>query len=157
MTTMPLKQPVTAVRVARIFDAPRERVFSAWTEPEQIGRWFGPRSYSMRVKTMDLSPGGAYEFIMSPLQGETPSRSIVGKFHEITRPSRLQFSWAWQDRKSECGVEVENDSVVTVEFHERGDRTEVVVVHEQLETPEAREAHAGGWQATLDSLQAYLD
>lgn len=157
MTAMPSANSAESVRVSRLFNAPRERVFAAWSEPRQIERWFGPISYRMTVAAMEAVPGGAYRFVMSPLDGDKPPRSIIGQFREISPPRRLQFSWGWQDGISECGVEVENDSLVTVEFHERGERTEVVIVHEQLDTDEARAAHSGGWQATLDSLAAYLD
>lgn len=136
-----------ALTVRRTYRARRERVFSAWTDPRQLERWFGPADYAMRVVRFELAVGGHYEFEMRP--GEGAARSIVGEFVEIEAPARLAFSWTWVG-------DDDVPSLVTVHFNEREDGTEVLISHERLADDAQRAAHLGGWEATLACLADYL-
>jgi uncharacterized protein YndB with AHSA1/START domain len=100
--------------ITRVFDAPRELVWKAWTDPEQVARWFGPRGFTTPLSTfsMDVRPGGTFELTMiSDDDGkEYPSG---GTFVEVQEPERL----VWRDR--------DRDLLVTVTFADLGDRTEM--------------------------------
>ena len=73
--------------ITRIFDAPRELVFKAWTEPGHMTQWWGPRGFSNPICEMDVRNGGAYRLVMrSPDGVDYP---IKGVFREIVRPERI--------------------------------------------------------------------
>ena len=102
--------------ITRVFDAPRELVWKAWTDPEQVARWFGPRGFSTprSTVTMDVRPGGTFEFTMvSDDDGnEIPSG---GTFLEVEEPERL----VWRDRDINLTV------TITLAGSRRADRDEV--------------------------------
>jgi uncharacterized protein YndB with AHSA1/START domain len=128
------------------FEAPREEVFRAWTNPEQVRKWWAPPGLEAGPIEIDLRPGGSYRLTLLPPAGEPMEAS--GVYHEVDPPARLVYSWAWR------GGEFDGlaDSIVTVEFRELGvGATEVVVVHEQL-PPEAARAHDEGWRGCFERL-----
>lgn len=65
----PKTSPATTLRVARSFAAPREKVFRAWTDPEELKKWFGPVGYSTLIAEVDLRVGGKYRLGMRKLPG----------------------------------------------------------------------------------------
>src|SRR5438270_11743571 len=111
-----------SVRIVDVFDAPREVVFAAWTEPDRLKRWWGPGFFETVSAEIDLRPGGRYELLLEP-----GSMRLVGEFREVTPPHRLVYTWRWVE-----GVLDTRESLVTVEFHEHGERTEVLLVHDYL-------------------------
>jgi len=100
--------------ITRVFDAPRELVWKAWTDPEQVARWFGPRGISTprSTITMDVRPGGTFALTMI---GDDDGKEYPsgGTFLEVVEPERL----VWRDR--------DRDLVVTITFADLGDRTEM--------------------------------
>ncbi len=74
----------------RMFDAPRELVFDAWTNPEHVGRWWGPNGFSTTTRTMDVKPGGIWQFVMHGPDGRDYQNRIT--YEEVTRPERLVYS-----------------------------------------------------------------
>ncbi|NLP82141.1 polyketide cyclase, partial [Acinetobacter baumannii] len=73
----------------RIIDAPRERVFQAWTDPEQLAQWWGPKGFTNTFHEFELKPGGHWRFIMHGPDGtDYPNHSV---FVEIVKPERLVF------------------------------------------------------------------
>ena len=80
----------TAIRMTRLFSAPRQLVFEVMTEPEHIRRWWGliEEGYSVPVCEVDLRPGGAYRFV-----NRTPKREVIfyGVYREIAPPERVVF------------------------------------------------------------------
>lgn len=96
--------------ITRTFSAPRERVFAAWTEPEQIKQWFGPDICQVVEAHVDLRAGGEYRFIAkNPEMGEFALR---GEFREVTPPAKLIYTWQWEDDPDY----VDRETLVTVEF-----------------------------------------
>lgn len=71
----------------RVFDAPRETVFEAWTDPEQLKLWWGPRGFTNTFEICEIKPGGVWRFVMHGPDGRNhPSEC---RFVEITHPERL--------------------------------------------------------------------
>jgi len=81
-----LNQEIVLVRV---FDAPRERVFEAWTNPEHITRWFGPKGFTLTTQEIDVRVGGRWRFIFQGPDGTTYDNRMV--FVEVKRPELLVF------------------------------------------------------------------
>jgi uncharacterized protein YndB with AHSA1/START domain len=128
---------------------PREIVFHAWTDPTEVKRWWGPSGYYTPDAEIDLRPGGRYRFSMVGPHDNT--FFLFGTFRQVETPRRLVYTWNWEGTAAD-GPE----SLVTVEFHDRGGATEVVVTHAGLATPEARADHARGWTGSLDRLEECL-
>jgi uncharacterized protein YndB with AHSA1/START domain len=135
------------VRLVEVFDAPRERVFQAWTDEEHLKRWWGPGAFVTTMAHVDLRPGGRYELILEP-----GSMRLVGEFREVALPERLVYTWQWV-----AGVPDRRESLVTVEFHDLGDRTEVVLLHDSFAGPGPVDMYGAGWASGLAKLRAHLE
>ena len=141
------------LRISRTYDAPREKVFNAWTDPEQLKRWWGLESaYKTPIAEVDLRTGGRYRLGMQAPNDEV--YIVGGVFREVRPPEKLVYTWAWEGQPmTDVG---DNDTLVTVEFIERGSSTELVLTHEQLPTERAKEEHGHGWNGLLDQLATAL-
>ena len=144
---------IPIVRVTQTIRASRARVFRAWTDPELLMRWFIPPDDQMRVVELDLRAGGRYR-----LEGTVRARpwSVWGIYREVAPPSRLVFTWTW-DNDAALGEPLGKDTVVTVDFRERGADTEVVVTHERLVTEKARAEHQAGWVECLGRIAGIVE
>jgi len=74
----------------RVFDAPRELVFAAWTDPKHLGQWWGPDGFTTTTRSIDVRVGGVWRFVMHGPDGRDYENRIT--FHEIVRPERLVYS-----------------------------------------------------------------
>lgn len=135
-----------ALVVRRTIKASVARVFDAWTQPEQLRRWWGPRPVTCSSAEMDVRAGGAYR-----IGNELPDGSILwisGTFEIVEPPRRLVYTWEVERASSR------ERSRVTVRFEPRGEATEVIVVHEHIDTEATRVDHEKGWNGCLDNLEA---
>jgi uncharacterized protein YndB with AHSA1/START domain len=138
----------TELRVERTFDAPREAVFDAWTSPEVMRRWWAAEhDWTTPRAEVGLRPGGRIRLSMAESGGE-PVHTFSGKYQEVRPPERIVFTVDWEGGQGDGAV-----STVTVEFHELGDRTRVVLTQRGLATEESREEHEDGWIKCFDNLE----
>src|ERR1051325_698321 len=135
------------ISVTRTLPARRELVFSAWTRPELMARWFFPDPSWTATVTAELRVGGRYEISMRDGAGGVHLQ--FGEYREIVPVSRLVFTWSCP----ELGVK---DSVVTVELGERGNHTELPLLHELPPDPKIRREHEEGWTGCLGNLGSLL-
>jgi len=134
-----------ALIARRTIRASAMTLFDAWTRPEELRAWWGPRPVTCSGAEVDLRVGGGYR--ISNLLPDGRTLVIEGEFRVVERPSRLVYTWcAGEDR----------ESLVTVRFEPRGDATEVIVVHEQIPNETLRESHEMGWTGCLDGLEKHL-
>jgi uncharacterized protein YndB with AHSA1/START domain len=82
------------LKIERVFDAPCDLIFKAWTEPEHMMKWFGPRGFKSTVEKHDLRPGGQYRIHMLGPDGDHWSQGV---FREIHPPKRLVMVGSWAD------------------------------------------------------------
>lgn len=138
----------TTLQINRTFSAPRERVFRAWTEPEALKQWFVPGEEVFTASAeVDLRVGGKYRLVM---QSSTGERYIAaGTYREIRFPEKLVFTWSFEG--SDMG-----ETLVSLEFHDRGGSTELVLTHEFFPNKEQRDRHNMGWNSCLDHLASSL-
>lgn len=137
--------------ITRRFDAPRQRVFEAWTDPRHAKSWWGPRDYPLTYLEMDARPGGSWRGrLTSTATGEELWQS--GVIREIQTPDRLVFTFAW-DKKDEGEAA---ETVVTVTLEEDGDGTLMTFRQSPFDTVENREGHRGGWSSSFDRLDEVL-
>lgn len=134
-----------ALVVRRTIKAPIGRVYEAWTKPELLRQWWGPRPVTCSAAEMDVRAGGAYR-----IGNELPDGSVLwisGVFEVVEPPHRLVYSW-----EIDRGASRER-SRVTVRFEPRDDGTEVIVVHEQIDSEATRIDHEKGWKGCLEGLE----
>jgi uncharacterized protein YndB with AHSA1/START domain len=152
----------TVLQVRRTFDAPRERVFEAWIDPELLRQWLtgwrGPGPHA----EVDARVGGEFRItttsriakVLGPMAGRTGYAHMIGRYVEIDPPQRLVFTLGWEDVPTiHMGREA---STVTVEFNEKGEGTEVVLTHEKQPNRRIRAYHSIGWRASLRKLEELL-
>lgn len=82
------------IQMTRLFDAPRELIFKAYTSCEHLARWWGPRKYELSSCEMDFRPGGKYRFVHSGPDGE--EHGFRGEYREIVEPERIVSTFEWE-------------------------------------------------------------
>lgn len=155
------------LEISRRIPAPREAVFAAWIEPEQLARWYGPGVFSNEDVEVDLTVGGRFQVVMVAPSGDRYPAG--GEFIEIDPPARLVYRDTSPELSDEFMVMVRaqlaeigadpNTAVaplVTVTFEEAGTETDLTI-STQFETEAAREAlrrmqMLEGWSESLDTL-----
>ena len=146
---MSTKTEVPRLEIKRSFAAPRERVFSAWCEPEQIRQWFGPEGCHVSNLSIDLKVGGKYRLVISSPEGDF---AVAGVYREITPPSKIVYTWQWENDPDY----VERETLVTVDFADLGGSTEISLTHENLPSVESAGRHEHGWTGTFEKLSNLL-
>ena len=85
---------VPTIRIVRDFDAPPDRVYRAWTDPELVVKWMGPNSTEMTIDSWEAETGGKYRYTMSQ-DGEEVA-AFFGSFHEVRPNERLVWTFTWE-------------------------------------------------------------
>jgi uncharacterized protein YndB with AHSA1/START domain len=137
--------------IERVFYAPRDLVFKAWTEPERMVRWFGPRGFTSNVLKAELRPGGAYRVHMRSPEGT--DHWLQGVYHEIVAPERLVSTYAWANAE---GKPTRPETLLTVTFEDDHEKTKLTLHQALFESVTARDLHNGGWSSSLERLAEYL-
>lgn len=145
------------VVIARRFDAPRALVWRAWTEPEALAQWWGPRGFVTRVEALELRVGGRLLLHLRAPDGSV--HPAQGVFRELVAPERLVIAGEAADGHP-CGAGLPPRSVVTVTLAEQGNAT-LLTFHARLAPAAARAtAHQAGfdtgWNDSLDALARHL-
>jgi len=141
----------TSLEIARFINAPRARVYAAWTDPAQLKEWFGP----VWVRTCELiaEPRVGVKFRWDVIDCEGKEVTIQGDYREIVPGNKIVFTW------KHCDNELWKNqiSIVTVEFSDRNGGTELRLKHEQLPGEESRNDHNRGWNSVLDRLEEFVN
>ena len=119
------------VRITREFDAPPDKVFRAWTDPDLVARWLGPRSVTTRIDNWDARTGGSYRYVAERDGQEIAS--FYGSFHEVRPNERLVQTFTWEGMPD--GV-----SLDTMTFEDLGNGRTRVVGLSVVDSMEARNA-----------------
>lgn len=154
-------EPATAtVSLKHQYDATPQQVFAAWSDPEVLGKWFGPHSHNCVIENYDFRTQGKYQIRMVPVSGDTDSDCggessedsvCAGEFVEIIQNEKIVMTFAW----IENGGDV-SGTLLTIEFKSANGGTEVSLLHERLPNQQSADAHRGGWEGTLECLESYL-
>ena len=140
------------IHTSRLYNASRERVFDAWTDPAHITHWWGPQGFTTTTKSMDLRPGGEWLFVMHGPDGRDYENRVV--YREVVRPERLAY------RHTGVGNDDPIRFEATVDFIARGDCTEVIfqlVLDTREMYEEATQFGAvEGLHDTMDRFAAHL-
>lgn len=145
-----------SLTISRIIDAPRQRVFEAWTDPQHLSRWWGVRQgYTAPIVEIDLREGGRYRLAMLAPEGGIPN-IVGGVFREVQPPEKLSFTWAWEHGPQEHPHWEPTETLVTVEFRDLGGSTEVTLTHTGFPEAPMRDEHTNGWSGVLQRLGHYI-
>lgn len=140
------KASETTLRLERLIPSPPEVLFTLWTTPAQLVRWWAPEGYEASVHDLDTRPGGRWRVTMRRSDGGVVVTS--GVYRVVDPPRRLAFTWAWEDQSGARG----HESEVTVSFEATPGGTRVVLVQQRFESKQARDNHNVGWSACFDRL-----
>jgi uncharacterized protein YndB with AHSA1/START domain len=147
--------------MTRTFDAPRDLVWRAWTEPEMAKQWMGPRGFRATEFTTTRTPGQPRHLSM---EGNVPGTEKLrclkqgGNTIEVRPPELLKYTFAWGDR-SHVGLDesLYSENIVTVRFEEApGNRTIVHFHQAPFATEGERDGHSGGWNSALHKFAEFL-
>ncbi len=153
--------------ISRVFDAPRDRVWQAWTEAERLKQWFAPRGFKTTYNKLDLRTGGMYHYCLRMPDG----KDMWGKWaiREVRKPEKLVFVVSFSDEKGgitrhPMSPNWPREMLSTVEFEEQGAKTRVTVRWvplnetdlERKTFEDGRDGMKQGWGGTLDHLVEYL-
>jgi len=148
---MTVKNNASEINITRLYDAPVQAVWDAWTDPEQVAQWWGPRGFTLTTHSKDLKPGGVWHYTMHGPDGvDYPNKT---QYFEVVTRSRLVYDHGGNDDRPPLFR-------VTVLFAEVDGKTRMDMSM-RLSTPKAAEEmrkfikHAGG-DATWDRLSEYL-
>jgi NADPH2:quinone reductase len=152
-----------ALVITRVFDASPSLVFKAWTEPERIMQWWGPKGFTTPVCTIDLRPGGVHHYCMRSPEGQT--LCARGIYREIVEPQRIVYTDAFADEQGNP-VSPEHygmspdwpvEALVTVTFAEQAGKTRLTLRHSPLKPGRERDMCEQGWSESFEKLADYLD
>ncbi|MGA2583589.1 MAG: SRPBCC domain-containing protein [Tepidisphaeraceae bacterium] len=153
--------------ISRVFDAPRDLVFSAWTEPNRLAQWFGPKGCTIRVAKMEMRPGGVLHSCMKTPDG----REMWGKWviREVVPPRRLVFVNSFSNEEGGMTRHPLSPTwplqmLTTVTFVEQDGKTEITLRWIPINSTDVenktfdagRDSMNMGWGGTFDQLDAYL-
>ena len=150
-----------ALVIERIFDAPRERVWKAWTNPEHLMRWWGPRDFTSPSCRIDLRVGGTYLYCMRSPDGQ--DYWSTGVYREVVPCERIVCTDSFADEHGNVvpathygmGDDIPLELSVTITFEEFGGKTRLTLRHEGLPASIGEETGTG-WNESLDKLAASL-
>jgi uncharacterized protein YndB with AHSA1/START domain len=151
--------PEFTLEIRRTFAAPREEVFAAWAQREQLEKWMcaDVAAHTVIHHQQDIRTGGRYLMeVRDAAKGKTYWGQ--GVYREVKRPEKIVFTWSWTADTVD-GPQLHPDSPdtqITVKFFARGNSTEVVLRHSVFSTAKDRDEHNQGWNACLDVLARVL-
>ena len=133
-----------SLTLKRRLKAPPQKVYQAWTQPEQMIRWWGGNNEASRIAETDVRVGGRFHVGFKGDNGE--QHDVSGTYKEVVPDRRLVFSWAWRTTP-------ERESQVTIDLKPDGDGTILTLMHEQFFDQKACDDHGVGWGRGLDLLE----
>ena len=148
--------------ITRLFDAPRDLVWRAWTEPAFVMQWWGPKDYTSPSCTIDLRVGGTYLFCMRSPEGK--DFWSTGVYREIKKPERIVCTDSFADEKGNVvpatyygmSPDFPAEMLMTVTFEIQAGRTRLTLRHAGIPAGEMRDLTRAGWNESLDKLEGVL-
>ena len=140
--------------LTRVFDARRELLFKAWTDPKRVAQWWGPHRFTNPVCDLDVRPGGAIRIHMRGPDGTV--YPMTGVYNEVVEPERLVFTSAALDADGNPMFEV----LTTVTFAEQSGKTKQIlrarVIKSTAEAAPYIKGMEAGWTQSLERLAESL-
>lgn len=133
-----------------VLAGPRERIFRTLTEPAALARWWGPSGFTTPEIELDLTVGGGYRFGMQPPSGDL--FHLAGEFLEIDPPSRLVYTFRWEEPDPD-----DQETVVRLSLDAVGEATEVSLSQGEFATEARLMLHRSGWTDSFVKLRQVIE
>lgn len=137
------------LHLERVLAAPRPLVFRAHAEPDLLAKWWGPEGFSAPSIELDLQVGGGYRIAMQP--PEDVLFHLSGNFLEVDPPTRLAYTFRWEDPDPD-----DRETVVTFSLDDLDESTLLSVDQGVFATEGRRALHEQGWTESLDRLEVLM-
>jgi serine/threonine protein kinase len=145
------RTPESTIRLEKTVPATVDQVFAAWTNPEQMARWYAPSDdFTTPIAEADLRVGGKYRVGMKHKDREE-ANIVSGQYCRVDAPRCLSFTWAWESPRADV-----HETQVTLEFRPRPGATDLTLIHERFREEQARKEHTEGWTGCLNRLAIKL-
>jgi uncharacterized protein YndB with AHSA1/START domain len=140
------------LEMARILPAAPAVVYTAFTEPDELARWWGPQGFNVLSLSFEPGVGDSYRIEMQPPEGDP--FFLTGEFREVDPPARLAFTFVYEEPDPD-----DVETLVGLSFRQLdgGDSTEVAFTQAPFKTEARLELHRDGWTDTFDRLERFLD
>jgi uncharacterized protein YndB with AHSA1/START domain len=142
------------LKITRDFRAPRDRVWRAWTQPNAVVRWLGPRHCPAVEVSADVRAGGAWRACLAP-GNDKEMLWQSGRYLVVTPPERLEFTFAWEGSNHEDGPGAQTHVTVHLEDLANGG-TRMHFSQTELVSAQSVIGHFAGWNSTFERLADYL-
>jgi len=145
------RTPDSTIRLEQAVAAPIDQVFAAWTNPEQMARWYAPTDdFTTPIAESDPRVGGRYRVAMKH-KDRAEANIVSGQYCRVDPPHGLSFTWAWDAPRPDV-----HETQVTLEFRPDGGFTHVTLIHERFRDEGSRKGHTEGWIGCLSRLARKL-
>lgn len=148
--------------ITRTFDAPRELVWKAWTDPEHVKRWWGPKGFTAPFCKIDLRVGGVFLCCMRSPDGKDYWNT--GVYREIVKPERIVYTDSFADERGNVvpathygmSADFPLEMLVTVTFEEHEGKTKLTLIHVGIPSGADQDGARQGWKESFDKFAEYL-
>jgi uncharacterized protein YndB with AHSA1/START domain len=137
------------LEIERVFRARPAVVFRAFSDPDELAKWWGPRGFSTPRLELHARVGAVYRVEMQPPEGAC--FSLTGEFRAVDPPARLAYTFVWEDPDPD-----DLDTLVDLSFRDLGSSTEVALRQGPFKTQARRRLHRDGWADSFDKLERLL-
>jgi uncharacterized protein YndB with AHSA1/START domain len=137
---------IPVLTIVRRFGAAPAEVYAAWTRPELLALWFGPRHTRVESAEADARVGGRFRVVL--VEDNGARHEVSGAYDEVEPERKLVFGWLWSEQPPE------RTSRVTVRFRPVPEGTELTLVHDRFADPETATRHRRGWTESIERLSA---
>jgi uncharacterized protein YndB with AHSA1/START domain len=137
------------LELTRVFSAPPRAVFGAFSDADQLRKWWGPAGFTVPAIEYDPRVGATYRIEMQPPQGD--AFHLTGEFHEIEPPTRLAYTFIWEDPDPD-----DVETLVELSFRDLAETTEISLTQGGFRTEPRRQLHRDGWTESFDKLEKLM-
>ena len=136
------------LQVQADFEVPVERLFEAWTNPEQLKQWWKTTGYQLTTVTNELKQGGKVQY-----RFENDELDINGEYEKVEPNASLVYTWNWKFSKQEAS---NGNYRLNIQFSSNGNGSQIKISQESLNSDEHLHPHEEGWKKGLEDLKHFL-
>jgi uncharacterized protein YndB with AHSA1/START domain len=137
------------LEIKRLLPAATSVTFAAFSEPDELAKWWGPQGFTIPSMEFDPRVGATYRIEMQPPEGD--SFYLVGEFRDVDPPARLAFTFVWEDPDPD-----DVDTLVELSFRDLGGSTALALTQGPFKTEARRSLHRDGWTDSFDKLERLM-
>ncbi len=137
------------LEMERVLPAARPVVFAAFSDPNELVKWWGPEGFTSPSLKFQARVGESYRIEMQPPEGDP--FYLTGEFREVDPPARLAYTFVWEDPDRD-----DVETLVVLSFRDVGESTEVALAQGPFKTEARRALHRDGWMDSFDKLEQLI-